>query len=1335
MNSYILFCYLVEHLKKKIMRKILFILFIYLAYYPVYAKQYYFKHYNNENGLSNNTVIACLQDSRGFMWFGTKDGLNRFDGMQFKIYRTSSISSNYLINNRINTLCEDQDGCIWIGTSIGICYYDPSTDQFHTLPDNICSPGRISDIAVDLQNHIWFTTREGVYQYNKSNTSIQLYPTERYFPPRDIYITSNGEIWITSLNGCIYNFNKTSHTFQAYPILTPQELNKAVSLRKIIEIEQNNFIISTNNNGIRSFNPISGIVQTLFEKDKKGRILIINDMLVENEKEIWIGADNGLYKYHITDGLSEPINNIISDSYSLSDNGIRTLWKDKENGLWLGTFYGGINYLATENPVFEKYIPSSLPGHIQGNVIRAICADKSGYLWIGSEDRGLCRMNITNKTFTNYPFTYNIQGLLVDGNKLWIGTNDHGLYRMNIETGEIRPYFADKIKTKAIITFLKTSDNTIYIGSSTGIYQYIPGAEYPEYMSNFAADCFIHTLYEDSKGTIWAGTYERGLYSFNPGTEQLNHYTYKANNPNSISSNYITSIYEDTHGQLWVATEGDGLYKFMPPDSFVKYTTENGFPSAIICGICEDSKGVLWISSTRGLIRFNPENQHISLFSKNDGLTDNHFSYNATYIDATGRMYFGSINGMITFNPSDIKESNYTPPVFITEFNLLRNTKAIMESDKSILETKKVSLSYKNSSFNIGFVAPTYANPLRIKYRYLLEGYDKSWTYLSNYRNIYYTNVNPGKYILRVAVSNDSDNWNNETQLQIQISPPIFKSIGAYIIYSILSILLIYFVYIYYNKKKLQENQIRINEFENQKEKEIYNAKINFFTNITHEIRTPLALIKMPLDKIINIGNFPQSVTENLLIMKKNVDRLLNLVNQLLDFRKTEMDMLKLNFIYTDIIQLANTIISRFLPSAREKNISLHLYCPESSYFIAIDPEIITKIFSNLLTNGLKYSRDLIDICIEIPSHSESSLRIRFNSNGDLIPDEIREKIFKPFYKFEPISSTRSSNGTGIGLSLARSLAELHHGKLYLDTQERNMNSFILELPNNEKENLNIKERTTFVRENPTVELQNVDILRQTILIVDDEVEMAQYLANELSSTYNTFIASNGKVAIEIVREYKINLIISDIFMPVMDGYSFCKFIKSQIEYCHIPIILLTVSESLNSHIAGLDSGADGYLEKPFDIELLLGLIANIFKNKELACENFIRSPFSNYKAITISKIDDDFMKRLHINILNNISEPTLNVEELARMMHTSTSTLYRKVKDITGISPNEYIRVYRLKKAAEMLSSTEYKINEISYLVGFSSPSYFTTSFQKQFNISPSQFINQQKTIKHINV
>jgi signal transduction histidine kinase/DNA-binding response OmpR family regulator len=611
-----------------------------------------------------------------------------------------------------------------------------------------------------------------------------------------------------------------------------------------------------------------------------------------------------------------------------------------------------------------------------------------------------------------------------------------------------------------------------------------------------------------------------------------------------------------------------------------------------------------------------------------------------------------------------------------------------------------------------------------------MEGSDPDWVLISGNRKVYYTNLSPGEYRFKVISSSDGNIWSSdEALLNIEISPPFWRSLPAYVLYILISATIIYTLISFYLKKNILEQQRKIVILETNKEREILNAKINFFTNITHEVRTPLTLIKGPLDRILKNGiKNSKDSEDNLLIIKRNTDRLLNLTNQLLDFRKTEKEMFKLNFIKTDLYELIESTFHLFLPYSAEKMISIQLHSPVNQYYLAVDREAITKILSNLLSNALKFAGSKIDLFLELETEKENIIRIRVNSDGKLIPKELSERIFEPFYQID--FNKPGEKGTGLGLSLARSLAELHHGRLFLDNNVRQYNSFVLELTRYQEEsisrNLLESDGLNLSEHNEFEIFGSLENTFSNILLVEDEVEMGQFIAKEISGDYNVILTSNGDEALKALKKYNIALVVSDVIMPVINGYELCRQIKSNIEFSHIPVILLTATIHLNARIEGLDSGADGYIEKPFTTELLIAQILNLIKNRSLVRQNFTNSPLAHFKSVAMNKTDEEFLKKLNSFLMDNISETDLNVERIAEIMRISVSTLYRKLKALTDLNSVEYIRLARLKKAAELLSEGNYRINEISFLVGFSSPSYFATSFQKQFGISPSQFVRK---------
>lgn len=1309
------------------------------------GRPYYFRHYTNDNGLPNNTVTACIQDHRGFVWFGTKEGLTRYDGFHFRVFVHNPTIPNSLPDNYITSLCEDKDGLIWIGTTEGICYYNPENDLFGSIgSDKESVRGMIMDMKADNSGNIWISTFTGIYRFDKIKNSLNFYHVRNYFIALNIDITNSGDVWFSAYNGMVYKYDPTADDFVSYRVLSANELASSVQVVNIIDAGSSGFILVTSNSGLRQFDPNTGEVSKIFKDDENLMNLSIRTACM-NDEELWLGTETGIHIYNLRTGFVTNLKTVGTDPFSISNNAIRTITKDREGGIWVGTFYGGVNYLPQENKPFMKYYPTGLPGSLTGDVVREIKADSYGNIWMGTEDAGLIMFDPKKNVFKGFfdktgpgkIDSRNIQGLLIDDDDLWIGTYDNGIYIMDIPTETIRHHFVSRsanygLNTDSFITFLKSEDGTIYAGSISGLYRYDSKNSKFRLLENITATAFIHCLFEDQRGNIWIGTYGRGLYKYDRKTDSCKKITVESNSVNE----FITSVFEDNLQRVWITTEGDG-FSFIDgyTGEVTRYIPGKDIDFAIYCAMLQDEYGNLWITSTRGLLRIDKSLGNIVTYTKEDGLLNNCFSYNSAYRDEKGRMYFGTTSGLLSFYPGEIKENTNNNPVYLTGFQVNgRDYFVNAEGQKdfrSLLTTDKISLKHNQSSLSIDFVSPGYNSPGLTKYKYKMEGSDQDWVLISGNRRVYYTNLSPGDYRFRVISSSDGDNWNSgETILDIKISPPIWLSTPAIILYIVFSALTFYTLISFYIKKNALEHQRKIDIIETNKEKEILNAKINFFTTITHEVRTPLTLIKGPLDRILRSGfKNIKDTEENLLIIKRSTDRLLNLINQLLDFRKTEKEMFRLNFIRTDLYELVESTYNLFLPLGVEKMLSVKLHSPVNHYDLAVDREAVTKIISNLLSNALKYARSNVDVFIEPVTEKENIIRVRVNNDGNLIPGNLSEKIFEPFFQID--FDTHGEKGAGLGLSLARSLAELHHGRLYLDTGERRFNSFVLELTKDQSETIMRAPEKDEVDNTSQREFEifgSLEISRPNILLVEDEIEMGRFIARELSGDYNIILTCNGDEALRALKEYNVTLVVSDVLMPFINGYELCRNIKSDIEFSHIPVILLTATIHLNARIEGLDSGADAYIEKPFTTDLLLAQINNLIKNRSLERQNFINTPLAHFKSVAVNKTDEDFLKKLHSTILENISEKDMSVERIATLMGMSVSTLYRKVKGLTDLNTVEYVRLIRLKKAAELLSEGNYRINEISYLIGFSSPSYFATSFQKQFGISPSQFIRSLK-------
>jgi len=973
--------------------------------------------------------------------------------------------------------------------------------------------------------------------------------------------------------------------------------------------------------------------------------------------------------------------------------------------------------------------------------VHEICKDGFGNLWVGTEDGGLNKINLVENSFTTFKPTgkkssiayHNIHGLLVTGDSLWVGTFMHGLDIMNIKTGRvIRHYNAGpgpgELKNNFIITIYKTRAGDILVGTQNGLFRYNRQTDDFSPVPFFESQ--IQTLWEDEQGTLWACTRGNGVKYYNPQTNQKGSLLFDPNNANSLCNNYVNGIYEDSKMNLWFATDG-GLCKFQKDKKiFTWFTTKNGMPDNLIFRILEDEKNNLFVSTSKGLVYLNPANGNIRTYTKSNGLLSDQFNYNSGYKDVDGRMFFGSVKGLVSFKPEEFIMNTGIPPVFITGLEVnnheISANMAGSPLNQSIIYTKAISLPYDQSTLSIDFAALSYTVPDMNEYSCKMEGLDKDWTLLKKNRKVYYTKLPPGNYTFKVKGSNSSGIWNpKEAMLAIYISPPFWQSLWAYILYVVLISGIAYLLIKSYLNRVVEKNRRSYELLDMEKEREIYHSKIEFFTNIAHEIRTPLTLIKMPLDKLMKKNNSNAEVNYNLKTMEKNTNRLIDLTNELLDFRNTEMDKFSLNFVKTDISELISETYSSLLLAAEQKNILFKLDLPGIALQAYVDPEALKKILINLFNNAIKYAETQVFIRLKNFSSEDKVFTVIIQNDGFIIPYDFKEKIFEPFYR---IKETDKQPGNGIGLPLSRSLAELHKGVLDLSKPENGLNTFVLTLPIHQEKEFKLPKDETMTATEAAIS-QNKELYdnssKPEILLVEDNKEIIDFIANELSADYLVRKSFNGTEALNMLKEANIQLVISDIMMPVMDGLELCKRIKTNLEYSHIPIILLTAKNSMHAKIEGLEVGADAYIEKPFDYEHLCAQISNLLLNRNKIKEHFASSPLTNIKTIGYTKTDKNFLENLKAVIDENLTNMDLDVEQLSKMMNMSRPTFYRKIKALSNLTPHELIHIARLKKAAELLAEGNFKVYEVSSIVGYSLQTNFARDFNKQFGMTPSEYMN----------
>lgn len=1296
-------------------------------------EDFYFKHYQVQDGLSSNTITSAVQDKKGFMWFGTRNGLNRFDGNTFKVFQKILPDSNSIGNNSILSLHEDNRGQLWVGTYDGIYIYYPQQERFRKF--NLVPSGEIRFISEDKNHNIWIIDNFILYRYNSLQNKTVSYRLNNA-QTISLHLSGDSILWAATDNGLVRHYQPETGRFIDYDIKALYKKHILSAIEDLYPINDSLVLIGTMNK-VLLLNYKTNVVNDFFNASDESSDMHVHQIFRASPDEYWLGTENGIYILNIRTKHLQIVSKEYSNPYSITDNIIDAICSDKEGGIWIGTFFGGINYYSKQYNSFRKYFPMADKMSISGNIVHEICKDNYGHLWVGTEDKGLNCINLKNGNILHYfpdgkkgSISYhNIHGLVADGQYLWIGTYEHGLDVMDIATGKVIKHYGTSSKPNSltsnfIVSLYRMRDGTILVGTWNGLFSY------DRKNDNFDAVPFFHshiqTIHEAEDGTIWVGTYGDGVYYQNKKRNIQGYIKYVAGEAGGLPDNYVNNLYEDSKSSFWFCTE-NGLSHYNPVSGKIKnYTTADGLPDNQIFRIMEDNSGNFWISTAKGLSMFNLRENEFTNYHTANGLPTEQFNYNSSFKDTDGTLYFGTVKGMIKFNPKDFSKNSYVPPVYITGLQINGNDAVIGNGknnlSQSIIYTKDIQLPY-NSNLSIDVAALSYIIPQMNEYAFKMDGIDKSWTIIKTNRKIFYTKLSPGKYIFRLKGSNSDGIWNNkETQLKIEILPPVWATIWAYLVYTLIAGTIIAVIIRYYHIATTEKHKRQIDALKINTEREVYNAKINFFTNVAHEIRTPLTLIKMPLDKLLNIRIEDKNINENLELMKKNTNRLIDLTNQLLDFRKAEADKFTLNFTKTDINELIEEIFTQFKLMAEEKSISYKLELPRITLHAYVDNEAVRKILTNIFNNAVKYCSRSVLVRLLPFSSEDNFFFVEVQNDGDVVSDHHKEKIFEPFFR---IKENEKEDGTGIGLPLARSLAQLHRGDLILKTTEEQLNIFLLSLPIHQDIEINLHKfdedkdaEGTHAKQNALIP-GNLD--KPLLLLVEDNQEILYYMQKELSVKYHTLLAANGIEALEILKEKTVQLVISDIMMPLMDGIELCRKIKTDLNYSHIPIILLTAKNSLQSKIEGLEVGADAYIEKPFSFEHLLAQIDNLMSNRKSIREHFAHYPLAHIQGIASSKTDKEFLEQLNDAIYAHITDDKLDVDQLSSIMNMSKATLYRKIKGLSELTPNELINITRLKKAAELLASGNHKVNEVAYMVGYSHPSNFTRDFQKQFGIIPS--------------
>lgn len=1325
------------------MRKsLIFCLFAGMIVCQSFAQSVYFKKYQVENGLSHNTVGCILQDSYGFMWFGTSDGLNRFDGKQFKIFRNDNQDKFSLGNNSVQALFEDSDRNIWVSTNEGIYIYHRLSGQFILFDKEtqygVSISSEVRKIIETGKGQIWIATLgQGIFVYDpKTDVLIQnsLYTSFVW----DVSQDQTYRIYTSSLQEGLICYDQTGKYLDSY--IPASGKNNTGNLRiSCVQTVDDNVWFSI---GINTLCSLDSRTKQVKQYGSGGQhIGTIRAITKYSEKELLIGSDNGLYIFNLQQGQFMRIDNPLN-SRSLSDRSVSAILKDAEGGFWISTNMGGVNYLPKQAIVFNYYPPTYDPGSVTGKVISQFCENHDGNIWIGAQD-GLKLLNIKTLNVESYVIPgviqkLDVRSLLLDDDKLWIGTYADGLKVLDLKKNKLTQYYHTRnssttICSNDVLSLYRDRGGNVYVGTTWGLCRYNRSSDDFKTLNFVGTMTSVFDILEDQSGFLWIATNNAGAFRFNPENNQWKHYVREEDHPGSLTSNSIITLYEDLNGTVWLGTDGGGLCCFdEKSETFTDFDPQNQILSSkVIYAIEEDILGNFWISGNAGLLRVDPANKtNLKLFTREDGLQGNQFNYRASLKSSTDMLYFGGINGFNSFFSNDFVENRFMPPVYIVDARLYnvneKKSEEVLNLGGPVYLAKELTLPYGNNSIAFEFRALSYVQPDKNRYQYMLEGFDKNWMDNGNISFASYTNLPAGEYVFRVKGANNDQRWNEQdASISLIILPPWWRSIYAYWAYSLIAAGAGYLVYRYLTDKTRQKFAKQLEAYQIKTEKEAYQSKIRFFVNLVHEIRTPLSLIKLPLEKLGD-GYSDARSSRYLAVINKNVNYLLHVANQLLDFQKIENQETGLDLRRQSLNDLIREVNELFVLTAASRKVEINLLLPENEVVAAIDREKIYKILVNLLSNAVKHAGTKIELRLEIFA---DRFEVHVADDGPGIPDQEKEKVFEAFYQSV---DSRNNVGTGIGLAFSKSLADAHHGRIILTDNEWNGASFVLTIPLQPAQeetapwNGEIKAGIPEIIVDPIPEepgTVDAPFKNYKVLLVEDNTELLDMTEDSLKPYFTILKAPDGKRALDILFSENVDLIVSDVMMPEMDGLELCKAVKTDINYSHIPVILLTARAGLDSKIEGMEYGADVYVEKPFSMKYLHKQIGNLLQLKISFQKLLASDPSRAVVSMPVSKRDKEFLERLHSNVEEHIGEPDFSIDTIAETMFMSRSSFYRKIKSITGMSPNDYLKVLRLNKAAGLLLQGDYAISEICSQTGFSSSSYFAKCFKTHFDVLPKDY------------
>lgn len=1349
------------------LRALLFFGFLSFSWFPCSkAQSLVFRHLAMQEGLSQSPIFSIYQDARGFIWIGSRDGLIRYDGYEFKNYYNDDYYANSNNHRDIYSITESKNGNLWIGTPSGLTKFNRTTETFSYIAG--AGKGTVYKLLRTPDWHLWMATQSGLLRSDRILTNDK--PDFRMIWPQrtnTVFIDQQHNVWL-GLNSGVVLLNKRGKKQSLPQILSDQTVLPRVKVSVIVQDREGDIWFGTESAGVFNYNPRKQTCTNFRHEPINNTSLLedfIKDIYVNDDGRIWISTRNGLSIFDKDKHSFTNYQHHSEDDNSLSNNSIWNIMKDRAGSIWLTTYAGGINVYDPSNNNFSNIGEQvgQKPG-LSHPVVTAMLDDNNTGLWIGTDGGGLNHLDYRTGRFRYYNFIDRFHGkanniifALAHHNNggIWVATLD-GLARLTPGSEKFDYLTLDTTRSKLRVDALAPDDDGIWIGTDIAglkflsrkgrLYNYTRAAK--QVSSNH-----INALFKDKNGNIWIGTSE-GLNFY----DKLNHRfsSYRNNNSKRLfNSNDVLSLFQDSHGALWIGTRA-GVFLFDTGEHrFISLNNKGDLQDKSVKSVIEDDNGHLWLGTNRGVVEIIPERAagqlnltayRMHTYMAVDGLASNQFSANAALKVADRQILFGGVNGITRFDPDKIVKNNFKPRVMITGLEIYGKEvgfgKPGSPLKKPIEETTALTLNHDQAYITFRFSALNYINSVNNQYAYKLEGLaNDNWHYGGSQRLATYTNLEAGTYTFKVKAANNDGVWNDEeTTIRITVLSPWWATWWAWLSYALATVTGLYFIIRFFKIKARLEHDLQLEHVEKMKQEELHQAKLSFFTHISHEIRTPLTLISAPIEKLIVDYSANAELSGQLTHIHRNAGRLLQLINELMDFRKAESGNLKLHIGRHDLVKMARNIYAAFEYLAQKRRITYTFHAPPQAVYLYFDNRQLEKVFFNLLSNAFKFTHNGGAIAFTI-NELPDGVGVSISDNGRGIPYESQARLFTSFYQVQ--DNETENVGSGIGLALSKSIVEQHGGTMTVKSRPEapdvpGETRFIMHLKHGFAHYMpdaieffdgQHQHEPTFIavtdaEYEPDPAINITDKKEQTLLLVEDNAEVRRFLNQSLSAQYKLLEAANGQAGLELAFQHMPDIVISDVMMPVLTGLEFCRQLKMDDRTSHIPVILLTARAAYLHQVDGLETGADLYLTKPFHMRTLELSIRNLLNARGQMRKKFSQQVTLQPHDVVIESADEKFLEKLMNIIEANMHQPEFGVEALSSTIGMSQSVLYRKIKAVTDLTVADFVKSIRLKKAAILLSKNQLTIADVAYMVGFNNRKHFSREFKKQFGKNPTAYI-----------